>query len=282
MNKPYTKEQKRRRSRTPKRNRMIVCYSTYFDLDFEDNIEDDYEQESNPQSQFGTRQYWDDTYIGRGDFPMEEYSWYYGWDDAIQKIWNNNVVPHLEKDHAKQTQILIPGIGNDSTILDLYGSGWKHITAFDYSQYAIDRQYDLLYSPALQKEIKNRNIQLYRMDATDLKEDIIVHKSIAEDNVDDIDGMNKNGGINWTEHFGIVFEKGALDAIYLSSSEDVERVTKAVSELTRVLKTNGIFVSVSGVIPEELRRELFPLEQWEWIRDGSDDLKAGCFVWKKR
>jgi len=29
----------------------------------------------------------------------------------------------------------------------------------------------------------------------------------------------------------------------------------------------------------ELRKEIF--RDWEWIRDGSDDLQAGCFVLKK-
>lgn len=32
------------------------------------------------RSAFGTKDYWDDVYAGRGDFPADEYSWYYGWE----------------------------------------------------------------------------------------------------------------------------------------------------------------------------------------------------------
>jgi len=83
---------------------------------------------------------------------------------------------------------------------------------------------------------------------------------------------------SWIDYFDIIFEKGALDAIYLSGDGNVEM---AVREFTSVLKVGGIFMSVSGVVPEELRRELFPVDQWEWIRDGSNDLKAGYFVWRR-
>ena len=31
------------------------------------------------RSQFGTKEYWDELYLGRGDFPSDEYSWYYDW-----------------------------------------------------------------------------------------------------------------------------------------------------------------------------------------------------------
>jgi hypothetical protein len=71
------------------------------------------------------------------------------------------------------------------------------------------------------------------------------------------------------------------------------------------LQKGGIFVSVSGVVPDELRRNLFPCVDaaasafsddhhqqqqqqhnhhttyWEWLRDGSQDLKAGCFIFRK-
>ena len=77
----------------------------------------------------------------------------------------------------------------------------------------------------------------------------------------------------------MIFEKGALDAIYLSGDGFINM---AVDELTRVIKVGGVFMSVSGVVPEELRRELFPTAKWDWLRDGSLDLKAGCFVWRRK
>jgi len=243
------------------------------------NLEN-YEEEMDPISQFGTRLYWDETYEGRGDFPMEEYSWYYGWDDNIKKIWMETVVPNLNssQEDPKSSKILIPGIGNDAIILDLFGSGWKFITAFDYTQSAIDRQNDLLlYTPDIRKSLEERDIELYVMDATNLNENEVIGESILLDDFDNEDKVDTK----WTNKFEIVFEKGALDAIYLSSSENEERLRAAVTELRRVLQTGGIFVSCSGVVPEELRRSMFPTNEWVWLRDGSEDLQAGCFVWKK-
>uniref|UniRef100_A0A7S2Y564 Methyltransferase type 11 domain-containing protein n=1 Tax=Entomoneis paludosa TaxID=265537 RepID=A0A7S2Y564_9STRA len=93
----------------------------------------------------------------------------------------------------------------------------------------------------------------------------------------------------WTESFDVILEKGLLDAVYLSGDGNVEA---AVENLTRALRPGGLVISVSGVVPHELRQSLFPnvVEQdeeqkenpsWEWLLDGSNDLKAGCFVLKK-
>ena len=32
--------------------------------------------DADAKSQFGTKEYWDNQYQGRGDFPMDEYQWY--------------------------------------------------------------------------------------------------------------------------------------------------------------------------------------------------------------
>ena len=70
----------------------------------------------------------------------------------------------------------------------------------------------------------------------------------------------------------------SMFAVYFSGDGQVEQ---AGESLSRVLKPGGLLVSVSGVVPPELRRELFA-EHYEWIRDGSDDLQAGCFVFSKQ
>ena len=62
-------------------------------------------------------------------------------------------------------------------------------------------------------------------------------------------------------------------AIYLSGDGNLEM---SVKEFERILKPGGVLISVSGVVPEELRREIFA--DWNWIRDGSADLQAGCFL----
>ena len=86
-----------------------------------------------------------------------------------------------------------------------------------------------------------------------------------------MDARQMNEG--WTASFDAIMEKGALDAIYLSGDGNLEMT---VQEFERILKPGGTLLSVSGVVPEDLRREVF--SSWKWLRDGTDDLQAGCFV----
>ena len=207
--------------------------------------------DSEAESQFGTKQYWDDMYIGQGDFDAEEYSWYFGWETL--KKYFLEFVPKSQIDEGgetRATRMLVPGIGNDGILLDFHAAGYINITAFDYSSNAVDRQVDLISYDSKACE----DINLLVRDARRLDKD-------------------------WTERFDVIFEKGGLDAVYLSGEGNVE---KAVKELTRVIRRGGIMFSVSGVVPEQLRREIFSQDDWEWIRDGSDDMQAGCFVFKRK
>eukprot|EP00980_Cylindrotheca_fusiformis_P009941 scaffold2196_cov99-Cylindrotheca_fusiformis.AAC.4 len=186
------------------------------------------------RSEFGTKTYWDDLYQGRGDFPSLEYSWYFGWEGygTLVKDWV-----------SKDSDILIPGIGNDSILVDLLKHGYDKLTATDYSEHAIDRQIDLI-----SYEYSEDAVELKTMDARQMDE-------------------------KWTNRFDTILEKGALDAIYLSGDGNLEQAAK---EFERVLKPGGMLISISGVVPEDLRRKVF--QDWKWERDGSVDLKAGCFV----
>jgi len=138
-------------------------------------------------------------------------------------------------------------------LCDLYQSGYHNLVAFDYSEHAVERQQDLLASLPT-----TARVELHQMDARSLPQQPQQQEHC------------------WTDRFDAVLEKGALDAIYLSGDGSVET---SIQELTRVLKPGGIFVSVSGVIPEQVRRDLF--QHYEWVRDGSNDLQAGCFVFRK-
>ena len=196
-----------------------------------------------PRNQYGTHEYWDEMYQGRGDHDAEEYSWYYGWD-VVKKFWEP-AVPD------RSARVLLPGIGNDPVLLDLVAAGWTDLTAFDYSASAVARQEDLLSYDARAAEA----VSLHVWDATALPEALAPPGS-----------------------FDAVLEKGALDAIYLSGEGQVE---KAAKELARVLKRGGVCVSFSGVVPEDVRRAAFPEGGeggWRWVRDGAGDLQAGCFV----
>ena len=194
--------------------------------------------ESGARSMFGTKEYWDDVYAGRGDFPADCYSWYYGWDVLSKHV--KQFIPD------KTSQILAPGVGNDSILVDLVQAGYKIIVGQDYSEHAVERQEELLYQVE-----GTAKVTMLQGDVTNLP-------------------------VEWTAAFDAVIEKGLLDAVYLSGDGNVER---AASELFRVLKPGGVFISVSGVVPDDLRREL--AANSEWLRDGTNDLQAGCFVWKK-
>lgn len=196
--------------------------------------------DSQARSAFGTKEYWDETYLGRGDFPADEYSWYYGWETI-----GKHIKQHIPD---KKSKMLLPGIGNDPILLDLLGNGYEHLTAQDYSQHAVDRQNDLLESQA-------------NLPGT---------VSVTQGDVRDLP-------TEWSGQFDVVVEKGMLDAVYLSGDGNMEA---AVDNLAKVLRPGGLILSVSGVVPAELRKLLF--REWEWIRDGTDDLQAGCFVLKKK
>ena len=270
------------------------------------------------RSMFGTKDYWDDVYLGRGDVPADCYSWYYGWE-VLRPIVERYVPIRSSITTQQQPQIqvqqqqgyrrmLIPGIGNDSLLMDLYKAGYRpengwYLVGQDYSEHAIERQYELL---SFEQFIDG--IHMVQGDVTAMPQ-------------------------NWTKSFDIILEKGLLDAVYLSSGADNENntnnVQSAISNLHRVLKPNGLLFSISGVIPQELRRSiLFPSiynnnpltnnkddssnhrsngndsnddndnkrdqipqkefsspcsSLWKWLQDGSDDWrKAGCFVFQKQ
>lgn len=198
------------------------------------------EDESEALSCFGTRDYWENMYTGCGDFPAEEYSWYYDWNEI-----KRHVGPYIT---STDVSIFLPGIGNDSLLVDLIAAGYSRISAQDYASAAIDRQRDLL------ETVDCSRVQDLHLSVSDVKRLP--------------DWMN--------ESFDIVLEKGLLDAVYLSGPGNV---SLAVASLCRTLKPGGIFVSVSGVVPDEARRELFA--NLSWLRDGESDLRAGCFVFQK-
>jgi len=225
----------------------------------QNNNDDD--DDTTARSSFGTKEYWDEVYQGRGDFPADEYSWYYGFD-SYERIVKTYI-------QDKSCKIFIPGIGNDPILLSLIQKGYTHLTATDYSTYAIERQEDLL--SYYQYPFKSQNDD-------DADNDDI-------DNDDDHDEMTiqlrcmdaRKMDPTWTNRFDIILEKGALDAIYLSGDGNLERT---VQELERIIKKpGGILISISGVVPDELRRTVF--QNWTWLQDGSNDLKAGCFVLQK-
>ena len=221
-------------------------------------------------SQFGTKEYWDDQYQGRGDFPMDEYQWYFGFERYGEFL--QTYAPSMDE------EILIPGIGNDPILLYLLQKGYAKLTATDYSEYAIERQIDLL--------SHERYPYSTEIDGTSEKQ---LTETIDGD--DDSDAGNEEQQprpttllqmdarempVQWAGRFDTIVEKGTLDAIFLSGDGNAERAAK---EFRRILKPGGIYINMSCVVPVEVRKEIF--RDWTWIRDGSEDLDAGCFIFQK-
>ena len=243
----------RRPNNLPPLNQFTTS-SSEFDKDYTKYRGDD-ERDADARSQFGTKAYWDAMYEGMGEFSADEYSWYYNGYDAIKPFLEEYVFDVAESTSTtvdkSQLSILIPGCGNDPLLLDIFNAGYRCLTAFDYSSGAIERQREVLGYLPVGSDLDK--VELREEDARSLP-------------------------VGWKESFDVIIEKGALDAIYLSGDGNLEQ---SVKEIARVIKRGGICISCSGVVPEALRRNSFGGNEWEWLRDGSDDLRAGCFVLKR-
>ena len=201
---------------------------------------------------FGTKEYWDGMYEGSGvaviedGYSAEEFSWYCGWRE-LAPFWRE-LVPDAS------ARVLLPGVGNDATVVGMYDAGYTYLTAFDYSAAAVTRAAALF---------ENRDIELACADATALP--------YADDT------------------FDAVLDKGALDAIGIHSNVALRDAT---SELARCVVAGGVVVSVSRALEEQTILSAFEPEMWEVEHDGgiyiaeggeaSNDLAASLYVWRRR
>jgi SAM-dependent methyltransferase len=217
--------------------------------------------------QFGRQEYWNKFYRENPSF-----SWYTGWPD---------LEPFLQELINVEDKILIPGVGNDETLVGMYDAGYHHLTAFDYAPEGIACCRELLGPGRIRKNFANDNdadagVELFVGDARNLTQ--------LQD-----------------ESFDVVLEKGTLDAVLLSGGgieqankqRGVEYMNMAISELSRVIKTDGFFISISAVCTSNLLESPnWNSGQWEMIRDGSlhitDDGYASnnfdgtLLVWRKK
>jgi len=204
-----------------------------------------------PDNQFGRMAYWDESYRqslvqdknnvdndGRRD-DTETFSWYCGWDSELEPFFNE-VVP------LQNSTVLVPGIGNDACIRDMFDSGYQRLSAFDYAPEGVECA-KRMFGPERLKLMDDLRVA----DARSLPYDDAC--------------------------FDAVLDKGTLDSIFLSGGKDKvlsrKHLTMAVSELARVVKVGGTVFSVTAACVDAVQESFDECNEsngcWKQIRDGS-------------
>jgi SAM-dependent methyltransferase len=189
-------------------------------------------------SNFGRKDYWNEFYADSSkddSTATTPFSWYSEWHDLAPFV--QELIPDFS------ASILIPGVGNDSMLRDMYDAGYQQLTAFDYAEIGV---------LCAMKLLQDRPVKVIVADARDLI-------AFADD------------------EFHAILEKGTLDAIYLSGGKNktvgATNLQMAVSELARVTKPGGIVISLTAAcvdaVSAALEKELLGRGCWTCVRDGS-------------
>lgn len=212
-------------------------------------------------SSFGRKGYWDDFYRrassgtasasdpgangkqkSSSDGEGAGFSWYADWTD-IEPFFVE-LVPDREG-----TRVLLPGVGNDESMVDMYDSGYCRLSAFDYAPEAIECARRIFGSERLREGSQVEGVDLRVADARRLP--------YGDDS------------------FDAVLEKGTLDAVYLSGGANKERgalhLSMAVSELARIVRPGGVVFSITAACVEavEAAFEEGTGTVWKQLRDGT-------------
>lgn len=228
----------------------------------------------------------DDSTTNDDGLSAKEYSWYCGYQE-LQPFWDMLVAPLVsskendddEHDNKKkkQVKVLVAGIGNDITPIQMYDDGWTNMIAFDYSESGVYRAQELFGSTRLHRNGETNNGN----------DDIAVGAKLLVADCREL--PISNGTINAT------LDKGTLDAIYITGEEVF---LDSVKELTRVTAKNGIIFCVSAVIPQGEMLNAFVEGSssddccWETVLDGglafadggeaTIDLGANLYSFRRR
>jgi Methyltransferase domain len=220
------------------------------------------------KNNYGRQEFWNDLYEQQSNF-----SWYAGWDDLrpfvedfIGTATGADAADAGEKN--KSVEILLPGVGNDATLVDMYddGRGYNHITALDYAPEAIERCREMLQQ---RKQHRSASVVAAAADSDVDDSDIPNGIRLCVADARDLTGILEDNT------FDLILEKGTLDAIYLSGGENktlaFENMDLAVTELGRCVKPGSIWISLAGVVPDEIQRAMDGREEWK-CRVHKDDL----------
>ncbi|PKI58814.1 hypothetical protein CRG98_020804 [Punica granatum] len=155
-------------------------------------------------------------------------------------------------------KVLELGCGNSQLSEDLYRDGIKQITCIDLSAIAVEKMQKRLLSKGY-KEIK-----------------------VLEADMLDLPFTN--------EVFDVVIEKGTMDVLFVDSGdpwnpnpETASKVMTMLHQVHRVLKPDGIFISVTFGQPH-FRRRFFDAQEFTWLVEWStfgDGFHYFVYVLKK-
>ena len=234
-------------------------------------------------SNFGRKKYWNEFYENE-----KEFSWYSPWRDIAPFF--QELVPAVKsiKDDVEGNfpRILLPGIGNDSSMVEMYDDGYTHLTAFDYAQAGMDNAHQFFGKERLLEDGGGRK---NRIDNTQSHE---IHEHGVDLLVADARELPFQSNT-----FDAVLEKGTLDAIYLSGGKDKELASKyldmAVGELSRVVCSGGIVFSITAACTDAVEAAFQSRNnEFETLRDGSffmtedgyasNNIDATVFAWQRK
>ncbi|KAL5715104.1 hypothetical protein ACHQM5_016980 [Ranunculus cassubicifolius] len=170
--------------------------------------------------------YWDERFSSE-----EHYEWFKDYSH-FQNLIQKYIPPNSE------SSVVELGCGNSKLGEELYKDGITDITCIDLSPVAVQKMQKRL----LDKGYKDIKVLVANM----------LQLPFAE------------------ESFDVVIEKGTMDVLFVDSgdpwnprAETVEKVTTMLKEVHRVLKRDGIFISISFGQPH-FRRPLFEAPEFTW------------------
>ncbi|XP_071956517.1 EEF1A lysine methyltransferase 4-like [Antedon mediterranea] len=176
--------------------------------------------------------------MNNSDFKTKEY-WNSRFKKEVEYDWlmtYNDVKESLVNKFAQSDRILIVGCGNSTFSEDLYSDGYMNIVNIDFSEVCIEKMKERC------KDCTNMTWQVMNMKTLDFPAD----------------------------SFDVVIDKAAIDALMTSeksawtvSQECREEVDEVLSEISRVLRPNGTFLSLTFVSPI-LRKVLYANEKYDW------------------
>mmetsp|Transcript_56305 Transcript_56305/g.63866 ORF Transcript_56305/g.63866 Transcript_56305/m.63866 type:complete len:368 (+) Transcript_56305:118-1221(+) len=209
------------------------------------------------------------------------YSWYCGWIDELGPFFT-------ELFPDRNSFILIPGIGNDVCIRDMYDVGGYHrLMAFDYAPQGVECAKKMFGNgriQTIQKEIMHRNV------TNTAKPTATTNIATDADADNDIflvcDARDLSSEYN-DNMFDGVLDKGTFDSVYLSGGKNKTKskmyLSMAVSEMKRIVKVNGIVFSVTAACVDAVREAFDEAPASAPIKnsnDGEDNNDDNLLYWK--